>query len=175
MSPWIPGEMNAVRQQRRNTVKKKKNFLYFHVCAVMCCHTLRLCSVGWQRLSPSLAPRVCLSLLCARMCVCVCVKPVAFCALTSVCLSLRMIPASRACVCVCVCVCARSIRLSVYVYVCVCLCARQMFPGRCHCSVFTHTHIHTLRKINQHFIYPFASWIYPHPPSEPPTILLNPW
>ena len=143
----------------------------------MCCHTLRLCSVGWQRLSPSLAPRVCLSLLCARMCVCVCVcvKPVAFCALTSVCLSLRMIPASRACVCVCVCVCARAASVCLSTYMCACVCVR----GRCspggaiaQCS---HTHIHTLRKINQHFIYPFASWIYPHPPSEPPTILLNPW
>ncbi len=96
---------------------------------------------------------------CVHLRVYMCVKPVTFCALTSVCLSLWLIPISRACV-YSICVC-----LSAYTCTCVCLCARQMFPGRCHCSAFTHV---ALRKINQHFIYPFASWVCPPPPPNSP-------
>lgn len=89
----------------------------------------------------------------------VCVKPVAFCALTSVCLSLWLIPASRACVCsICVCLSA-----CVCVFVCKADVPRAV-PLLSH-SHTTHTHT-ALRKINQHFIYPFASWICPHPPSK---------
>lgn len=49
----------------------------------------------------------------------------------------------------------------------VCLCARQMLSDDANAQ-HSNTHMHTRRKINQHFIHPFASWICPNlPPKHP--------
>lgn len=63
------------------------------------------------------------------------------------------------------------------VHMCVCVqgrCSTRVSVAQCS---HTHTHINThtaLRKINQHFIYPFASWICTHPHSQPPQSFLIP-
>lgn len=143
---WIPGELNTVRQLRET--EQNLSFDTF-TCLQSCCHILQLCSVDWQRLS-------------FFHCALLTLPMVGSCVFGSVCvLNLHVLItladpcSSRMCVkCMCLSVC--------HIHAGVCLCARQMFPGRCHCSVFTHT---ALRKINQHFIYLFA--LLP--------ILLNPW
>lgn len=153
--------MNAVWQQPRNAVK-----LCLPILSCVCSRVLSHSASMFWRLAASLSLSFTvhhLSLLCVCVsvcvCACMCVKPVTFCALTCVRLSPWQIPASRSCLCVQY-LSAYTVRVA-----CFSLCVRQMFPGCCHWSAFTHT---ALRKINQHFIYPFDSWICPHPSFNPP-------
>lgn len=64
-------------------------------------------------------------------------------------------------------VCRVSVSVCLHIHAHVCVRVR----GRCSpggaVAQRSHTHI-ALRKINQHFIYPFASWICLHPPNPHP-------